>query len=104
MCNAQLSFALLAYLTRFLWRPTVVKRVCESELDKLNMKGWFRTIVTDGGSNVKGAFDRAGGWDWLRCACHVLHNVVCAGLTWVQRMGEPHPQSPAGRMHRALSR
>ena len=83
LCNTQLSFALLAYLTRFLWRPTVVRQVCESELDKLNMKGWFRTIVTDGGSNVKGAFDHVGGWGWLRCGCHVLHNVVCAGLTWV---------------------
>ena len=81
-----------------------MRTVCESELDKLGMKGWFRTIVTDGGSNVKSAFDRAGGWDWLRCGCHVLHNVVCHGLTWVQQMGEPHPQSPAGRMHRALCR
>lgn len=49
-------------------------------LDELKMTGWYRQIVTDCGSNAKGAFKRDHVWDWMRCACHLLHNVVEAGF------------------------
>ena len=53
-----------------------MKEVCEEELDNLGMHGWYRIIMTNCGSNVVSAFEHHRGWDWLRCGCHLLHNVV----------------------------
>ena len=40
----------------------------------------FLAIVTDYGGNVTKAFDTALQWDLLFCGCHLIHNVVKAGL------------------------
>ena len=82
----------------------MVKEVCEDELDKLGMTGWYRTIVTDCGSNVVSAFNRHRGWDWLRCGCHLLHNVVMGSLQVIKNMSHTGEHTPAGRMQRALDR
>ena len=63
-------------------------------LDGLQMTGWYRQIVTDCGSNAKSAFRRDNIWDWMRCACHLLHNVVEAGFPKPGRGGED-PSTPA---------
>ena len=81
-----------------------MKEVCEEELDNLGMRGWYRTIVTDGGSNVVSAFDRHRGWDWLRCGCHLLHNVVMGSFQVIKNMSHTDEHTLAGRIHRALDR
>ena len=58
----------------------VIRSRVSDILDDLKMTGWYRQIVTDCGSNAKSAFARAEVWDWMRCACHLLHNVVDAGF------------------------
>ena len=58
----------------------VIRQRVNAILDDLKMQGWYRQIVTDCGSNAKSAFQRDKVWDWMRCACHLLHNVVDAGF------------------------
>ena len=43
-------------------------------------------MVTDCGQNVGAAFDNK--YDWMRCACHLIHNCVKAGLTKVTNEGK----------------
>ena len=81
-----------------------MKEVSEEELDNLGMRGWYRTIVTDYGSNVVSAFDRHRGWDWLRCRCHLLHNIVMGSLQVIKNMSHTGEHTPAGRIQRALDR
>jgi len=68
------------------------------------MRGWYRTIVIDCGSNVVSAFDRHRGWDWLRCGCHLVHNVVMGSLQVIKNMSHIGEHTPAGRIQRALDR
>ena len=81
-----------------------MKELCEEELDSLGMRGWYRTIVTDCGSNVVSAFDRHRGWDWLRCGCHLVHNVVMGSLQVIKNMSHIGEHTPEGRIQRALDR
>ena len=58
-----------------------------------NLVGWLPTFVSDAGSNVRRVLAgkitrdkfREGGnmADWVRCVCHLLHNVVSHGLHMV---------------------
>ena len=42
---------------------------------------WRPVITTDCGANIKKALDDPGGHSfWIKCALHVLHNSVKAGL------------------------
>ena len=59
----------------------VVADLARKEVEKYNLTGWYPTVVTDAGSEVSKAFDRAGRWDWMRCGCHLIHNAVQQGLT-----------------------
>ena len=58
----------------------VIRQRVNAILDDLKMTGWYKQIVTDCGMNAKSAFQRDKVWDWMRCACHLLHNVVEAGF------------------------
>ena len=51
----------------------------------------FPAIVTDCGGNVAKAFNTTLQWDWLRCGCHLIHNVVNAGLESLKN----HAANPA---------
>ena len=66
----------------------VIRDRVNAILDDLKMTGWYKQIVTDCGSNAKSAFRRDKVWDWMRCACHLLHNVVEAGF---KRASEDDP-------------
>ena len=68
------------------------------ELDNLGMRGWYRTIVADCGSNVVSAFDHHRGWDWLRCGCHCLHSVVMGSLQVIKNMSHTGEHTPARRI------
>ena len=68
------------------------------------MCGWYRTIATDYGSNVVSAFNRHRGWDWLRCGCHLVHNVVMGSLQVIKNMSHTSEHTSAGRIQRALDR
>ena len=81
-----------------------MKEICEEELDNLGMHGWYRTIVTDCGLNVVSAFDCHRGWDWLRCGCHLVHNVVMASLQVIKNMSHTGEHTSAGRIQCALDR
>ena len=81
-----------------------MKEICEEELDHLGMCGWYRTIVTDCGSNVVSAFDRHRGWDWLRCGCHLVHNVVMGSLQDIKNMSHIGVHTAVGRIQCALDR
>ena len=40
----------------------------------------FPTVITDAGGNVSKAVNNLLSWNWYRCAAHIIHNVVCAGM------------------------
>ena len=71
----------------------MVVGLARQELKKYNLVGWLPTFVSDAGSNVRRALAgritrdmfREGGnmADWMRCVCHLLHNVVSHGLAQV---------------------
>ena len=79
-----------------------MKEVCEEELDNLGMCGWYRAIVTNCCSNIVSAFDHHRGWGWLRCGCHLLHNVVMGCLQVIKNMSHIGEHTPVGRIQRAV--
>ena len=54
----------------------------------------FPAIVIDCGGNVAKAFNSTLEWDWLHCGCHLIHNVVKAGLNILKN----HALNPAQTM------
>ena len=51
----------------------------------------FHAIVTDCGGNVAKAFNSTFQWYWLHSGCHLIHNVVKAGLDSLKN----HAANPA---------
>ena len=64
----------------------------------------FTAIVTDCGGNVAKAFNTTLQWDWLRCGCHLIHNVVNAGLESLKNHAANSAQPTAARVQEALDR
>ena len=64
----------------------------------------FLAIVTDCGGNVAKAFNTNLQWDWLRCRCHLLHNVVKAGLDALKKIVANPAQTTATLVQEALDR
>lgn len=82
----------------------VIRHRVNGILDDLQMTGWYRQIVTDCGSNAKSAFKRDHVWDWMRCACHLLHNVVEAGFKTTQRSEDDPSWAARSQCLRALAK
>ena len=71
----------------------MVVGLARQELKKYKLKGWLPTFVSDAGSNVRHALagritrdkfhEGENMADWMRCVCHLLHNVVSHGLKMV---------------------
>ena len=59
---------------------TVIARLAKEQLEMFGLNVAFPAIVTDCGANMRKAFNNTLQWDWLRCGCHFIHNVVTAGL------------------------
>ena len=90
----------------------MVVGLARQELKKYNLVGWLPTFVSDAGGNVRRALAgvitrdkfREGGnmADWMRCVCHLLHNVVSHGL----KMVAAHSGSVLGlrKLNEALER
>ena len=82
----------------------MVVGLARQELHRYNLVGWLPTFVSDVGGNVRRALAgritrdkfREGGnmADWMRCVCHLLHNVVAHGLgnLKVHAMTSPGPR------------
>ena len=64
----------------------------------------FPAIVTDCGGNVAKAFNTTLQWDWLRCGCHLIHNVVNAGLETLKNHAANPAQATAAMVQEALDR
>ena len=64
----------------------------------------FPAIVTDCGGNVAKAFDCTLQWDWLRCGCHLLHNVVKTRLDSLKNHALNPAQTMAAPLQEALDR
>ena len=64
----------------------------------------FPAIVTDCGGNVAKAFNSTLEWDWLRCGCHLIHNVVKAGLDSLKNHALNPAQTMAATLQEALDR
>ena len=64
----------------------------------------FPSIVTDCGGNVAKAFNTTLQWDWLRCGCHLLHNVVKAALDALKNNPADPTQAMAALLQEALDR
>ena len=64
----------------------------------------FPAIVTDCGGNVAKAFNSTLQWDWLRCGCHLIHNVVKAGLDSLKNHALNPAQTMAATLQEALDR
>ena len=64
----------------------------------------FPTIVTNCRGNVAKAFNITLQWDWLRYGCHLLHNVVKAGLDALKNNAANPTQATAALVQEALDR
>ena len=74
----------------------------QCELFKLYVD--FPAIVTDCGGNVAKAFNTTLQWDWLRCGCHFIHNVVKAGLDNLKNHAANPGQHAAVALQEAIDR
>ena len=74
----------------------------KAELGKYNLIGLRPTFVTDCGGNVSAAVDRAYVADWMRCGCHLLHNVVEHGFKVLAT--QVLTTRPARKLHEAITR
>ena len=72
--------------------------------NNLGMSGWYRTIMIGCGSNVVTTFDHQKGWGWLRCGCHLLHNVVMGTLQIIKNTSHSGKHTPVGRIQYAFDR
>ena len=79
-----------------------MKEVYEEELDNLGISGWYQTMVTDCGSNVVTTFTHQRGWDWLRCGCHLLQNIIMGSLQVIENMSHSGEHTLVGRIQCAL--
>ena len=64
----------------------------------------FLAIVTDCGANVAKTFNTTLQWDWLRCGCHLLNNVVKAGLDALKNNAANLAQATNALVQEALDR
>ena len=64
----------------------------------------FPAIVTDCGGNVAKAFNTTLQWDWLRYGCHLIHNVVNAGLESLKNHAANPAQTTTAMVQEALDR
>ena len=64
----------------------------------------FPAIVTDCGGNVAKAFNSTLEWDWLRCGCHLIHNVVKVGLDSLKNHALNPTQTMAATLQEAVDR
>ena len=64
----------------------------------------FLAIVTDCGGNVAKAFNTTLQWDWLCCGCHLIHNVVNAGLGSLKNHVADPAQATAAMIQEALDK
>ena len=64
----------------------------------------FPAIVTDCGGNIAKAFNSTLEWDWLRCGCHLIHNVVKARLDSLKNHALNPAQTMVATLQEALDR
>ena len=64
----------------------------------------FLAIVTNYGGNVAKAFNTTLQWDWLRYGCHLIHNVVNAGLENLKNHATNLAQATAAMVQEVLDR
>ena len=64
----------------------------------------FLAIVTDCGGNVAKAFNTTLEWDWLHCGCHLIHNVVKAGLDSLKNHALNLAQTMVATLQEALDK
>ena len=83
---------------------TVVARLALQQCELFGLYVDFPAIVTDCGGNVAKAFNSTLQWDWLRCGCHLIHNVVKAGLDCLKNNAANPAQQSAVTLQEALDR
>ena len=64
----------------------------------------FLAIVTNCGGKVAKAFNTTLQWDWLHCGCHLMHNVVKAGLDSLKNHATNPAQTTVALLQEALDR
>ena len=64
----------------------------------------FPAIVTDCRGNVAKAFNTTLQWDWFCCGCHLIHNVVKAGLETLKNHAANPAQATVAMIQEALDR
>ena len=83
---------------------TVIARLAKEQLEMFGLNVAFPAIVTDCGANMRKAFNNTLQWDWLRCGCHLIHNVVTAGFTTLRNNAHNPAQTEAKKCQQALDR
>ena len=64
----------------------------------------FLAIVIDCSGNIAKVFDTTLEWDWLCCGCHLIRNVVKAGLEMLKNHALNPAQTMAATLLEALDR
>ena len=82
----------------------VIACLAKEQLEMFGLNVAFPAIVTDCGANMRKAFNNTLQWDWLRCGCHLIHNVVTAGFTTLQNNAHNPAQTEARKCQQALDR
>ena len=83
---------------------TVIARLAVEQCRLFQLHVDFHAIVTDCGGNVAKAFNSTLEWDWLRYGCHLIHNVVKAGLDSLKNHALNRAQTMAATLQEALDR
>ena len=83
---------------------TIVARLALQQCELFGLYVDFPAIVTNCGGNVAKAFNSTLQWDWLRCGCHLIHNVVKAGLDCLKNNAANPAQQSAVTLQEALDR
>lgn len=64
----------------------------------------YPAIVTDCAQNMRKAFNTTLQWDWVRCGCHLVHNVVADGFKSMKNHAQNAAQHHARDCQEALER
>ena len=82
----------------------VIVGLAKEQLELFGLNVDFPVIVTDCAVNMRKAFNNTLRWDWLRCGCHLIHNVVTAGFTSLKNNAQNPAQIEARKCQQALDR
>ena len=82
----------------------VIVGMAKDALKTFDLRVGYPTMVTDCAQNMRKAFNTTLQWDWVRCGCHLIHNVVSEGFKTVKNHAQNSAQHRARDYQQAIER